>query len=90
VGRNQGERERGEGESLVISISIPSAARAARQPVRPNKQPAEGGTPHYYFLSFFSHGVHIPPDREHRGPGGGGPGLALRLCWSLRDVSECR
>lgn len=35
--------ERGERESLVISISIPSTACTVRQPVCPNKQPAEGG-----------------------------------------------
>lgn len=41
--KESGERERGERESLVIYISIPSTACAARQPVCPNKQPAEGG-----------------------------------------------
>lgn len=38
--KKSGERER---ESLVICISIPSTACAVRQPVCPNKQPAEGG-----------------------------------------------
>lgn len=41
-------RQSGGRESLVIYISIPSTARAVRQPVCPNKQPAEGGMPHYY------------------------------------------
>lgn len=37
------EKSREARESLVISISIPSTACAVRQPVCPNKQPAEGG-----------------------------------------------
>lgn len=41
--KESAEREKGERESLVISISIPSTACAVRQPVCPNKQPAEGG-----------------------------------------------
>jgi len=42
VGRNWGKGREAR-ESLVISISIPCAACAVRQPVCPNKQPAEGG-----------------------------------------------
>lgn len=43
IWKESGGRQSGEGETLVIYISIPSAAPAGRQPVRPNKQPAEGG-----------------------------------------------
>lgn len=38
-----GREKEKERESLVISISILSTACAVRQPVCPNKQPAEGG-----------------------------------------------
>lgn len=43
IWKESGGRGSGERESLVIYISIPSTACAVRQPVRPNKQPAEGG-----------------------------------------------
>lgn len=43
IWKESGGRGSGERESLVIYISIPSTACAVRQPVCPNKQPAEGG-----------------------------------------------
>lgn len=52
--------EKGERESLVICISIPSTDCAVRQPVCPNKQPAEGGcliitSPLFSHLEFTFH-----------------------------------
>lgn len=79
-----GERERGERDSLVICISIPSTACAVRQPVCPNKQPAEGGCLIITSPSFFSPGVHIPSDHKHQGQG---CGLALCLRWSLEMLA---
>lgn len=45
----KGEWEGAERELWVISICILSTACTVRQPVCPNKQPTEGGTPHYNF-----------------------------------------
>lgn len=63
--KESAEREKGERESLVISISIPSTACAETAGLS-KQTTSRGGTPHYYFPSFLSPGVHIPSDHKHQ------------------------